>query len=183
MDLSSELRDRAADAERALQRALAADPHRPQYHFLPPSAWLNDPNGLIQWKGRYHLFYQYNPKEPAWGVPHWGHAVSDDLVHWTDLPTALSPTPGGPDQDGCFSGCAVVHDGVPTIVYTGVRGDAQLPCIAESHDDLVTWEKYVGNPVIAAPPEGLDAVMYRDHSVWQEDGMWYQLVGSGLRDR
>src|SRR5713101_5584025 len=73
---------------------LAADPHRPRYHFLPPSNWLNDPNGLIQWKRQYHLFYQYNPFAPVWGSIHWGHAISDDLVHWRDLPIALAPTPG-----------------------------------------------------------------------------------------
>jgi beta-fructofuranosidase len=72
---------------------LAADPHRPQYHFLPPSNWMNDPNGLIQWKGQYHLFYQFNPFAPVWGSIHWGHAISDDLVHWRDLPSTTMESP------------------------------------------------------------------------------------------
>ena len=67
---------------------------------------MNDPNGLIQWKGQYHLFYQYNPFAPVWGSIHWGHAMSDDLVHWRDLPIALAPTPGTVDEYGVFSGCA-----------------------------------------------------------------------------
>src|ERR1700730_19328620 len=92
-----------ADDNRALAHRLAADPHRPQYHFLPPSNWMNDPNGLIQWKGQYHLFYQYNPFAPVWGSIHWGHTVSDDLVHWRDLPIALAPTPGTVDEYGVFS--------------------------------------------------------------------------------
>src|SRR5436309_1433673 len=62
----------------APRNLLGSDPHRPQYHFLPPSNWMNDPNGLIQWKGQYHLFYQYNPFEPVWGSIHWGHAISDN---------------------------------------------------------------------------------------------------------
>jgi beta-fructofuranosidase len=78
--------------------AVAADPHRPLFHFLPPANWLNDPNGLIQWQGQYHLFYQYNPNGPFHGTIHWGHAVSADLVTWRDLPIALAPTPGGPDH-------------------------------------------------------------------------------------
>ncbi len=161
------------------------DPHRPIYHFLPVATWMNDPNGLIQWKGQYHLFYQYNPNGAYWGTMHWGHATSPDLVHWTDLPIALAPTPGSPDEDGVFSGCAVDHDGTPTFIYTGVRGEEQLPCIATSADDLLTWQKHPDNPVIAAPPalhEELDTVMFRDHAAWRENDAWYQVIGSGIRD-
>ncbi len=159
------------------------DRHRPIYHFMPESNWLNDPNGLIQWKGKYHLFYQYNPNGPFHGTIHWGHAVSTDLVHWEHLPVALAPTPGGPDQDGCFSGCAVDDNGVATLIYTGVCGADQLACVATSTDDqLEIWEKYPANPVIAAPPDHLDLVAYRDHSVWREGDWWYQVVGAGIRD-
>ncbi len=167
---------------------LADDPHRPQYHFLPPSNWLNDPNGLIQWQGRYHLFYQYNPHAPVWGSIHWGHAISDDLVHWQDEPIALAPTPGSVDEYGVFSGCAVDNGGVPTLVYTGVRKRAdgsrtELPCLATSSDpDLRSWEKHSANPVIAGPPAELDVLGFRDHSVWREADTWHQLVGSGIRD-
>jgi beta-fructofuranosidase len=157
------------------------DPHRPQYHFLPPTGWMNDPNGLIYWKGYYHLFYQYAPDDPLWETKHWGHAASTDLVHWINLPIALAPTPGEPDQDGCFSGCAVNHNGVPTLIYTGVRGDQQLPCLATSHDDLITWQKYPGNPVIASPPPELNLLAFRDHTLWKEGTSWYQLVGAGIK--
>ena len=171
-------------ASRAL---LASDPHRPQYHFLPPSKWMNDPNGLIQWRGQYHLFYQYNPFAPVWGSIHWGHAMSDDLVHWRDLPIALAPTAGTVDEYGVFSGCAFDADGVPTVLYTGVRKPCgaprtELPCLATSQDDdLVTWQKYAGNPVIAAPPPGFDVLGFRDHGVWREGDTWYQVIGSGIR--
>jgi beta-fructofuranosidase len=171
----------------ASRTLLAADPHRPQYHFLPPSNWMNDPNGLIQWKGQYHLFYQYNPFAPVWGSIHWGHAVSRDLVHWRDLPIALAPTPGTVDEYGVFSGCAIDVDGVPTVLYTGTRLPTdgpriELPCLATSEDDdLVTWHKYRGNPVIASPPPGFDVLGFRDHGVWRADGTWYQVIGSGIQ--
>ena len=158
---------------------LTDDPHRPQYHFLPPANWMNDPNGLIQWKGQVHLFYQHNPVAPSWGAMHWGHAVSDDLVHWRHLPIALAPTPGGPDKDGCWSGCAVDKDGTPTLIYTGVM--PQVQCIASSTDDMLTWQKHPANPVVAGPPEGLEVTGFRDPCVWREDDTWYMIVGSGIQ--
>lgn len=159
---------------------LAGDPHRPRYHFLPPANWLNDPNGLIHWRGQYHLFYQHNPLAAHWGVIHWGHAVSDDLVHWRDLPIALSPTPDTPDAGGCWSGCIVDDDGVPTMVYTGLRDRVQRPCLATSDDDLLTWTKYAGNPLIAAPPPEFDQNEFRDHCIWKTGDTWYQVIGSSV---
>jgi len=171
---------RITGEERATRESLVSDPHRPDYHFLPASNWMNDPNGLIQWKGKYHLFYQLNPNGPFHGTIHWGHAVSDDLVRWADLPIALTPTPGGPDEDGCWSGCAVDNSGVPTIVYTGLKGETQVPCLATSENDLVSWSKCPGNPVISGPPESLAVIGFRDHHVWKEGGVWYQVIGSGI---
>lgn len=162
-----------------VREQVARDPHRPQYHFVPPANWMNDPNGLIQWQGQYHLFYQYNPHGPFWGTIHWGHAMSPDLVHWQHLPIALSPTPGAADEDGCWSGCAVDDNGVPTLIYSGARNGVQRTCLATSTDNLLTWEKHLGNPVIPDPPN-LDLVAYRDHCVWREDGTWYQVIGAGI---
>ncbi len=175
------------EAAKRLRLGFADARHRPRFHFLPPSNWLNDPNGVIYWRGRYHLFYQYNPHGPNWGQIHWGHAVSDDLVHWQDLPIALTPTPGGPDEGGCWSGCAVDHEGVPTIFYTGIRGEpssaqSQVTCLALGSDDLITWEKHPANPIVTPESTGLDLVGFRDPSVWREGNRWYQLVGAGIRD-
>jgi len=176
---------------RAMRARLADDHHRPGYHFTPPANWLNDPNGLVRWNGRYHLFYQYNPAGPFHGTIHWGHAVSDDLRGWTDEPVALAPSPDGPDRDGCWSGCAVDDDGTATLLYTGGADHRQLPCLATSDDRaLRTWTKHADNPVIEAPPADLDvlatddwAAEFRDHCVWRDGAAWHQLIGSGVADR
>lgn len=168
--------------------ALASDPRRPQYHFLPPANWMNDPNGPIYWMGEYHLFYQYNPGAPVWGDMHWGHAVSEDMVHWRHLPPALSPTPGGPDAAGCFTGSAIVRDGAVSVVYTGVTEISgqkyrEVQCLATSSDpDLRTWVKSP-IPLIPSPPAQLDTLGFRDPSAWRAGRQWYMTVGSGLRNQ
>ena len=153
------------------------DRDRPAYHFLPPKNWMNDPKPFF-WNGEYHVFFQYNPHEPVARLIHWGHAVSRDLVHWEMLPIALAPTPGGPDKDGCWTGCCVEKDGLFHILYTGVH--PQVQCLATS-DDLITWEKYPGNPVISTRPEGFEDC-WRDPCAWREGDRWLMLLGSEIKD-
>ena len=150
--------------------------------FRSPAGWLNDPNGVSQWNGTYHLFYQYNPEGAFHHRIQWGHATSTDLVHWTDQPVALEPS-GGPDADGCWSGVLVNDGGTPTLVYSGRLGEKELPCVAVGSADLLSWSKIPQNPVIAAPPAGVEITAYRDHCVWREGSIWRQLVGSGIRGR
>jgi beta-fructofuranosidase len=181
----------------ALASTLATDPRRPQFHFLPAANWMNDPNGPIYFQGEYHMFYQYNPHGAFWGDMHWGHAVSSDMVHWTHLPVALAPTPGGPDADGCFSGTAVVKDGQVIVLYTAVRAvpEAQATikegahsyletqCLATANDpELRTWTKLPA-PVIATPPPELAVTGFRDPSPWRQGDWWYMVVGSGLEGK
>ena len=183
-------RPKSAAELRAMRERFVDDPTRPRYHVTPPANWLNDPNGVVRWRGRYHVFYQYNPAGPFHNTIHWGHAVSDDLVHWTDEPVALTPSPDGPDRHGCWSGCAVDDDGTATVLYTGGRDRWQLPCLATSEDpNLCGWIKHVDNPVIERPPPEIDllatehwAAEFRDHSVWRDGDTWYQVIGTGVTD-
>jgi beta-fructofuranosidase len=158
---------------------------------------MNDPNGPIYWKGKYHMFYQYNPDGAFWGDMHWGHAISPDMVHWKHLPVALAPTPGASDADGCFSGTAVVQDGQVVLLYTGVRsvpeaeGTIKLgahslreaQCLAVSNDPILrTWSK-LPTPILSAPPAGMDVAGFRDPSPWSQGGWWYMVIGSGIVDQ
>ena len=188
-------KDSATDA---LCRKLASDPLRPQYHLLPAHNWMNDPNGPIYFRGRYHMFHQYNPQGAIWGNMNWAHATSSDMLHWHHEPIALAPTSGGPDQDGVFSGSAVLDDGTVTVIYTGVAPPAspaeatlrdgahtwrETQCLAVAQDDdLRSWKK-VATPVIATPPPGLDVTGFRDPVLWREDGKWMLALGSGIRNK
>ncbi|MFC4778053.1 glycoside hydrolase family 32 protein [Paenibacillus sp. GCM10023252] len=154
------------------------DPYRPKYHFTAPANWINDPNGLIYYKGAYHLFYQHHPYSTKWGPMHWGHARSEDLIHWKHLPIALAPSEPY-DEGGCFSGSAVEHEGMLKLIYTGHapdRSPKQVQCVAMSQDGL-HFDKAAANPVIAAPPaEGSQE--FRDPKVWRSGDEWYMVVGT-----
>jgi beta-fructofuranosidase len=166
------------------RREMAGHPHRPLYHFLPPRNWMNDPNGLFYWQGKYHLFYQFNPYGPLWGFIHWGHASSEDLVHWQDHPIALTPEEGAGDDNGCFSGCMVNDTGVPTAVYTGFVSFFDTPVlIARAQDpDLIRWQKSPANPVVAEKPEGVNDTDFRDPYVWRQEERWQMVIGAGMTD-
>jgi beta-fructofuranosidase len=180
-DLTPELWQNYIAEER---KNLLADSHCPSYHITAPSGWLNDPNGLMYWEGQYHVFYQYNPHAATWGPPYWGHAVSEDLVHWRDLPPALFPDAPPADDGGCWSGCAVDHNGVPTFFYTGVKKGEQTTCTATSEGDLVSWKKDQANPLVRMPAlEHHTHNAYRDPFLWREGETWYHVIGTSINNR
>jgi beta-fructofuranosidase len=152
---------------------LADDPYRPLYHFVNPEGTLNDPNGLCFWQGRYHLFYQaYPPEDPR---QHWGHAVSEDLVHWTDLPLAIYP---GLEMH-CFSGSTFVEKDRVIAMYHGTTVGNM---VAVSSDPLLlNWRKIPGNPVIPIIPfDEKSGQPYRvyDPCIWREADGYYALSGT-----
>ncbi len=144
---------------------------RPQFHFTSRRGWLNDPNGLVWQAGSYHLFYQHNPYGWNWGNMHWGHAVSPDLVHWKELPTALYPRKFG---DWCFSGSGIVDtdntagfqqgDKPPLVVAFTSTGRGE--CIAYSNDQGRTWKEYEGNPVVKHAGRDPKLVWYAPGRHW-----------------
>ncbi len=175
--------DRANRAVFANAAAVRNSAYAPKYHIFAPSGWINDPNGLVRFGGRYHVFYQHYPYAPHWDSMHWGHASSADLAHWRHEPVALAPDQ--PYESGCFSGSAVDDGGVLTLVYTAhLNGDPaiQTQCVARSRDGGRTFEKSPLNPVIPAyPPEG--SPDFRDPKVWRQDGRWQMVVGSSHEGR
>ena len=155
----------------ASRAALAGDRHRPIYHYVNPEGRLNDPNGLCFWQGRWHLFYQaYPPEDPR---QHWGHAVSDDLIHWRDLPYCIYPHP----EECCYSGATLVEADRVIAMYHGTKVGNM---VATASDPLLlNWRKVGDGPVIPLPPKGSGAP-YRvfDPCIWQQ-GDWYYALSAG----
>lgn len=187
--------------------AVAFDAYHPRFHPGPTNHWMNDPNGPVFFNGFYHLFYQYNPYGAEWGNMSWGHIISPDLVHWTELPVALLPN-ADYDKEGVFTGSITVapltpplravlarEQGIdlgqasliPIAVYTCVSG-GQRQCVAfpknVSDPQLVEWVKFSGNPVINQAPEGGDLNDFRDDTTaWPtgSSGAYAMAVGSSIK--
>ncbi len=169
---------------------------RPELHFTPPANWMNDPNGLIYFGGKYHIFYQHFPYEPIWGRMHWGHAVSDDLCHFEYLPIALYPSKDY-DADGVFSGSAIEKDGKMYLYYTAIHYRGQNPeninltlnGLDSSQamiisDDGFTFDNLGGKkqvvPMILDKELG-DSEHTRDPKVWKHGDKYYMVLGSLIR--
>lgn len=182
-----------------LRLGLKGDPHRPIYHFTRPDGYLNDPNGLCFWEGRWHLFYQAG--DP--GCIHWGHAVSDDMIYWRDLPYAIFPKV----EPFCFSGGTCIDEENHRVIaayygytgYTGFNSDDGYKCgivIATSSDPLLlNWTKVNdGQPVIpdrdapcwtqpdAPPVKDQKPYQVFDSYIWKEDGVYYLLTAGYTPD-
>lgn len=172
---------------------------RDKLHLRAPGNWINDPNGFIYYKGIYHLFYQHFPYEPRWGTMHWGHAVSRDLVTWEHHGIALYPSKYW-DQNGCFSGSAVEHDGTLRLYYTGIRYELVSPDNIHRSID----EQFEASQLMLISPDGvrfdntekrliippiLDASIgdrrhTRDPKVWRSaDGRYHMVLGTTVSGR
>jgi len=153
------------------RKKILDDPHRPYYHFVSAENRLNDPNGLCYWQGNWHMFYQGYPPEDT--RQHWAHAISDDLIHWKDLPYAIYP---GPER-ACYSGSALVEDNRVIAMYHGTEIGNM---VAVSDDPLLlNWEKVTGTTVIPLEsPSGFpfEYTVY-DPNIWKKDGIYYSLSG------
>ena len=170
--------------------------YREQYHFVPFVNWINDPNGLCWYQGRYHMFYQQNPHSQQWNNMYWGHAVSRDLVHWTHLPIVFEPQEMILEHadryiGGAFSGSAVVLEDEVLLYLT--RHLAELPdetkvtetqCMTKSRDLLrFEAEKTVIDKSAAGQrPEGVSDD-FRDPKLLKIGDTWYMVLGSALHGK
>ena len=179
----------------AQDRAVYHEQLRPQFHFSPAASFTNDPNGLVYYKGRYHLFYQQRVFTGDTGLSccDWGHATSTDLVRWVQRPVAISRVPASPSlpEEAIFSGSAVVDwrntsgfgtaQNPPLVaIYTGARPGAQTQKLAFSVDDGDTWQVYTGNPVL-----DIQSGAFRDPKVFWHEPLqrWTMVIYSATGTR
>ena len=158
---------------------------------------MNDPNGFIYYQGNYHLVYQYFPYAPVWGTMHWGHAVSNDLIHWRHLDIAVFPTKQY-DRNGAFSGSAIEKDGRMCLYYSAVRyletdaenihqavdgnyETSQAMLVSEDGFHFDNWNGKKQVIPVSRDERVADAMHTRDPKVWTDNGTYYMLLGSTCR--
>ncbi|HAE45642.1 MAG TPA: sucrose-6-phosphate hydrolase [Lachnospiraceae bacterium] len=177
-----------ARAYEAAKEKLISESDRPAFHLSSRVGWMNDPNGLSFYNGQYHMFYQYHPYDSHWGPMHWGHAVSQDLLHWSYLPAALAPDQEY-DRCGCFSGSAVtLPDGRHLIAYTSVTDEIQpggdirqIQQQSLAVGDGLTYEKVDSNPVLTGKDLPLEGSKYdfRDPKILcMKDGSYRMIIAN-----
>ncbi|WP_299994955.1 glycoside hydrolase family 32 protein [uncultured Clostridium sp.] len=170
--------------------AVKIDKWRNKYHIMAPIGWINDPNGLCEFNGKYHCYYQYSPLTPMGGLKFWGHSVSNDLVNWEDKGVALYPDIDE-DRDGVYSGSAFVKNDTIYFFYTGnvkyegeydyiLTGREQNVILVTSKDGINFSEKRV---VLKNSDFPKDMSLHvRDPKVWEEDGVYYMVLGARTTD-
>lgn len=177
-------------AEKDAREKMKDDKFRQGYHLMPPSGWMNDPNGLCWYKGNYHVFYQYSPLDANRGDIFWGHYTSPDLLHWTQQPAFLYPVNSW-DLNGVYSGSALVEEDAMYLYYTGnvkhpgdydyiYEGRGHNVCLAVTKDGiypdsircLLTNADY---------PQDMSCHV-RDPKIWKMDGKYYMVLGARTRE-
>lgn len=183
------MNNQLAEAELAVSELSTRrnDRWHPTFHVAPTAGWMNDPNGLSFFRGRYHAYFQHHPNAAVPGLMHWGHASSADLVHWRHEPIALAPSVEE-DRDGIFSGSAVVDESGDTLraYYTGHRwrngidgadDNLEVQMMATSEDGVVFTDKRV----IILPP--YEMPHFRDPKVWKEGDAWRMVLGASSKEQ
>lgn len=165
----------------------------PRFHIASNGGWINDPNGLCYYGGRWHVFYQLHPYGTQWGPMHWGHVSSEDMLHWQREPIAFAPSLEE-ERNGVFSGSAIVDEhGDVRFFYTGHRwangtdntgGEWQVQMLATPEDPRdIHLQRLTKRGVVVDCPREQVHWHFRDPKVWNTDGTWYMTFGVSSADQ
>lgn len=159
------------------------------HHLMPPVGWLNDPNGLCWYKGKYHVFFQYAPFDVEGGLKFWGHYTSEDMIDWKYEGTALYPD-SSYDCHGVYSGSALVDDGKLHLLFTGnVKIDGDYDYINEGRETSTLHVESEDGIHFSNKEEVISFSEYpeeftchiRDPKVWKENGKYFMVLGGRLK--
>lgn len=187
--LTRDLMKLTAEAEK---RAGFGGAYRQKLHLMPPTGWLNDPNGLCQFQGVYHAFFQYSPFNAEGGVKMWGHYTSSNMLDWKYEGVTLYPDQPF-DCSGVYSGCAFLEDGIMYLYYTGsvkledredydyINSGREANTILVTSRDGRTFSRKKLLMKNKDYPEDL-TLHVRDPKVWKEDGIYYMIQGARSRN-
>lgn len=189
MNITLQNFEKAKAEEERMERTVMNCPFRTKFHIMPPAGWLNDPNGLCQFKGTYHAYFQYSPLSVNGGGGYWGHCTSTDLLHWEYKDPVLT-TDIPEDRSGVYSGSALIENGRMYLFYTGnvkLPGDydyidagrISTQLLVESEDGQHMSEKVKLLGMEDYPKSITQHV--RDPKVWKEDGFYYMVLGARER--
>lgn len=183
-DQSATLTYRVNVHRRAADKTYYNESYRDQYHYSVKDGWANDPNGLVYYNGKYHMFYQFYD-DTKWGPMHWAHATSEDLIHWEEQPIAFYPDANG----AMFSGCIVADENNTSglfgegdkgglVALITADGNGQRIKVAYSTDEGETWTK---SDKIAADwtDDPLNSQDFRDPKVFRWENKWFMVVAGG----
>lgn len=177
------------EAVEKMGRTVAGCPFRTKYHIMPPVGWLNDPNGLCQFRGTYHAYFQYSPLNVNGGGGYWGHCTSRDMLHWKYRePVLTADIPE--DEDGVYSGSALIEEDRMYLFYTGNvkkqgdydyidQGRVSTQILVESEDG----QHMSGKVKLLGMKDYPDSMTQhiRDPKVWKENGQYYMVLGARKR--
>lgn len=184
-----ELLDRVVIAEGELPK-INEDPWRLGFHLMPPVGWMNDPNGLCQMNGTYHVFFQYSPLTATGGIKFWGHYTSPNLLEWNYEGVTLAPDQEF-DRDGIYSGSGYVENGQMHIFYTGnVKEDGEHDYVSKGRGAATIYVKYQDNQVLTNKKPVLRNEDYpqnyschiRDPKVWKENDRYFMVLGGRTQE-
>ena len=173
-----------------MKRTVESCPFRTRYHIMPPVGWLNDPNGLCQFRGVYHAYFQYSPLNVHGGGGFWGHCMSRDLLHWEYKEPVLT-TDIPEDESGVYSGSALIENDRMYLFYTGNvkkpgdydyidAGRISTQILTESEDGQHMSEKVKLLGMEDYPEDMTQHI--RDPKVWKENGRYFMVLGARRRD-
>ncbi len=168
------------------KEGLAVQKDRLAFHLMPPVGWLNDPNGLCEFNGEYHVFYQYTPFNAEGGIKFWGHYTSSDMIHWINRGVALYADQPY-DCHGVYSGSAFIEANKMHLFYTGnvkqlgehdyIHTGREHNTVYAVSEDGKTFEHKQCVMTNADYPEDMTCHV-RDPKVWQENGVYYMVQGA-----